>query len=518
MLTASLNGRPCLAGIALALAFALAFALALPAQAADQGAAPPRVQRDIDFYGWWHDAGRLWLHTSNLGFFGTFGIASEASASWPGDSGHEHLYVAGIWVGAVSGGDTLVSTSVYNMEFYPRTDDPIFMIYEASVGAPGGARNVDDDGDGYVDEDRLDGFDNDGDLLTDEDFAAISDEMFAYVSLDTVPNPNPNPMDPHTPMGVELYVQSFAWGDDSAGDFVGTRYEVTNIGPSAMDDTYVGLLVDPDVGATAGDVYYFMDDLVGFTDTTVSTLPTTEPVRVIMAYAHDALGGEDGDWNGWFGVVLLDHSDTGGPSPSPRAFRRWAGGPDDPVHDRDRYRLLSQPLIQGDGLEPSDWRYSVSLGPFGSLSPGETLFFEVAFVCGDKLDGLVDSAARAVVRHRSRLWSGVAGPLPKRPGPALPRTASGDATEEGVVVLSLAPNPASIATRVSFHMAEPGRATVHVYDVTGRLASVVLDRELAAGEHHVDWNDGLESLPTGVYFVRLTTAGGTATAKFMVMR
>lgn len=48
-------------------------------------------------------------------------------------------------------------------------------------GMPGGFRspspNPDDDGDGAIDEDRLDGRDNDGDGAIDEDFAAIGDEM-----------------------------------------------------------------------------------------------------------------------------------------------------------------------------------------------------------------------------------------------------------------------------------------------------------------------------------------------------
>ncbi len=54
-------------------------------------------------------------------------------------------------------------------------------------GAPGGrrgfARDADDDGDGQIDEDRLDGLDNDGDGLFDEDFAAVSDAMTVVARL-----------------------------------------------------------------------------------------------------------------------------------------------------------------------------------------------------------------------------------------------------------------------------------------------------------------------------------------------
>ncbi len=48
-------------------------------------------------------------------------------------------------------------------------------------GVPGGHRGfsikADDDGDGFIDEDRADGRDNDGDGHVDEDFAALGEEM-----------------------------------------------------------------------------------------------------------------------------------------------------------------------------------------------------------------------------------------------------------------------------------------------------------------------------------------------------
>lgn len=54
----------------------------------------------------------------------------------------------------------------------------------AREGSPGGRRGftaaADDDGDGQVDEDRLDGVDNDGDGLIDEDFAAVGDLMVSW--------------------------------------------------------------------------------------------------------------------------------------------------------------------------------------------------------------------------------------------------------------------------------------------------------------------------------------------------
>jgi hypothetical protein len=58
-------------------------------------------------------------------------------------------------------------------------DPPVLRLTREGVenGRRGFSRRADDDGDGRVDEDRLDGRDNDDDGLIDEDFAAVGDEM-----------------------------------------------------------------------------------------------------------------------------------------------------------------------------------------------------------------------------------------------------------------------------------------------------------------------------------------------------
>ena len=61
---------------------------------------------------------------------------------------------------------------------------PVLFVTRTQEGDVNGKRgfnpDADDDGDGLVDEDRLDGRDNDGDGLLDEDFAAISHDMTVW--------------------------------------------------------------------------------------------------------------------------------------------------------------------------------------------------------------------------------------------------------------------------------------------------------------------------------------------------
>ena len=155
-----------------------------------------------------HNVGNLHMHVCNWGCFGSYPAsrmptAEFPSAQWPANSSVEYLYIAGLWIGAKRGGIPIVSTAAYEIEFRPPgTEDPVAKIYRAFEGIQGGARLTgpdDDDKDGVSDEDWLDGVDDDGDGQIDEDFGAISKQMFTCWFTDDHPQSvisNPE----HTPM------------------------------------------------------------------------------------------------------------------------------------------------------------------------------------------------------------------------------------------------------------------------------------------------------------------------------
>ena len=79
------------------------------------------------------------------------------------------------------------------------------------------------------------------------------------------------------------------------------------------------------------------------------------------------------------------------------------------------------------------------------------------------------------------------------------------------------PNPTSGIVDFRFSMADGRRVSLKVYDVQGREVAVVLDQEMAAGEHMVRWDAG--GLPAGIYFYRLSTVNcqlPTATGKIVI--
>ncbi|MEO6166314.1 MAG: T9SS type A sorting domain-containing protein [Chitinophagales bacterium] len=83
------------------------------------------------------------------------------------------------------------------------------------------------------------------------------------------------------------------------------------------------------------------------------------------------------------------------------------------------------------------------------------------------------------------------------------------------------PNPFTQYTTIRWQVTEPGRCSLKVYDVQGRLINVLLDEELTQGIHQVSWNADNGSgglLNTGVYLVRLETPANSETEKMMIIR
>lgn len=91
----------------------------------------------------------------------------------------------------------------------------------------------------------------------------------------------------------------------------------------------------------------------------------------------------------------------------------------------------------------------------------------------------------------------------------------------GVHITSVTPNPFNPATTVSFRLESPGHVRLEVLDARGRHRRNLLDAELGDGEHRVQFDgrdDRGRELASGVYFLRLRAAGGTRTAKAVLVR
>jgi hypothetical protein len=79
------------------------------------------------------------------------------------------------------------------------------------------------------------------------------------------------------------------------------------------------------------------------------------------------------------------------------------------------------------------------------------------------------------------------------------------------------PNPFTASTSMRYDLKTPSSVSLAVYDVAGRLQRRLDARAIAVpGSYTVAWDgtdDGGRRVPAGVYFYRLVTAAGVATAR-----
>jgi hypothetical protein len=78
------------------------------------------------------------------------------------------------------------------------------------------------------------------------------------------------------------------------------------------------------------------------------------------------------------------------------------------------------------------------------------------------------------------------------------------------------PNPFNPSTIINYQLPEKNHVTLKVYDILGNLVGTLIDQEMEAGYHSVDWN--ASALASGVYIYRLSSGSFVSTKKLMLMK
>jgi hypothetical protein len=83
------------------------------------------------------------------------------------------------------------------------------------------------------------------------------------------------------------------------------------------------------------------------------------------------------------------------------------------------------------------------------------------------------------------------------------------------------PNPFNPMTTISFSVEKPQWVKIMVFDIAGRLVSVLVDQVHEAGYFTVDWtgrDSKSQNISSGVYFLRMETATGSEVRKLTLVR
>ena len=88
-------------------------------------------------------------------------------------------------------------------------------------------------------------------------------------------------------------------------------------------------------------------------------------------------------------------------------------------------------------------------------------------------------------------------------------------------IVGVHPNPFNPQLKIAYDVPRPGRATLSVYDLKGRLVKVLRNEPVTAGRHHSIWTgtDASDrSAPSGVYLIRLRVDDAVVTRKAMLLK
>lgn len=86
-----------------------------------------------------------------------------------------------------------------------------------------------------------------------------------------------------------------------------------------------------------------------------------------------------------------------------------------------------------------------------------------------------------------------------------------------VALLKNYPNPFNPSTTISFATVQAGLVSVAVYNQQGQLVKKLLEENLAAGQHQLQWNAAGNSA-SGIYFTKVTLDGKSQIQRMTLLK
>ncbi len=301
-----------------------------------------------------HNVGSVRQLINNMGTLDNYNnivnYSGLLNCEFPVGSNEEHIYQAGIWIGAINpDGDTLVSVTRSHFtppEFYP-SSAPWDTIWVAAKG------------------DTLD-------IPYWPGYTAVSDQDFICRYSDY----NVLNIKGHNPLYLDVIQRSFSWSSPPLDEFIVFNFDVI---PQKYDlrNVYIAFWLHGEVG-NKDVAYNWIDEYSLF-------FPSK-----YMAVDEDSPGGDDGTAISPIGIKVLSPTDT-----SLTWTYRWYTHEDLGGFGRDalRYRQgMASGIIMQNRMEPARAHISMAFGPFEYIAVGDTLHFELAEVFGYGMDGMMKNA------------------------------------------------------------------------------------------------------------------------------
>jgi hypothetical protein len=333
--------------------------------------------------------GNLHLSITNAGTIGDPSMAGNsplASMQYPANSGKEHLFESGIWLGAVVNNQTLVSTAAI----------------DAASGYVQG-------NEGFEFTSNLGNSIKERSTLANDNFyssSAISHQDFVLDITDkniVIPGTQTTISNHTDPLGADIHLETYAWNYGYADFFVILNYTITNNSTNTWDSVFVGnwsdLVVRNVNVTTASGTAFFNKGGHGWLDTVKAIYAYDYNGDVGYTNSYGAMVFLGSEWRNHFmhpdNDVLLTSNGIASPKVNANFWRYKDINPLPgltyyPGNDIERYNRMtigSNPLHTNLFLNSAENRIQLlSVGPYKQIAPGEKFTYTIAMVAA-KQDG-----------------------------------------------------------------------------------------------------------------------------------
>lgn len=333
--------------------------------------------------------GNIGLSVTNAGTVGRPDIVNdpqgEPSMEYPLNSGIEHLFEGGLWIGALVNGQTAVSTASVDAPTGYTTGASGFE-FTAAIGNQIQQRST----------------------LSYSDYFSVNavshqDMLIDFTDANTIVPGTITPIADHVlPLGAAVHLECYAYNYSFADYFVILNYTITNQSANTWDSVWLGTWTDLVVRnvnvATDNGSAFFSKGGGGFIDSLAALYAfdvNGDPGYTNSYGASQFLGME---WRNQFIHPANAANVIAAGFPEPRVnanfwnFKAFDGSQyGAPEDDLQRYEKMKQGLDFSDpGIvaflqNPSNRVQLLSAGPLTEVLPGESFTYVMAMVCARQL-------------------------------------------------------------------------------------------------------------------------------------
>ena len=360
-----------------------------------------KIQTAADEYDKYTSVGNLGLTITNYGILGNGWNRMEDGSIHPSCQYKQHTEIAreqiehfsycGLWVGGIVNGQRRVSTAIVDGVF-DAGDEGFELFANSPITIQSSISSTTQDS-----------------MAKYYSPYAVSHQDMITDFKDYGDSPGDNlGIQGHSPIGLDIHLESYAWNYSYADAFVILNYTFKNASNDTIKDLYAGIWADPSIANfnytdkyTPGGGFSWYDNLNGFDET-----EDDAEFKRDIAYQYDT-DGDDGWAESYLGMSALGSNVPYNYLNTNYFQWVWTNSNNSdypaysmPLTDEERYDKMSSSVSKGTGPDytsegypaaENSWMFLLSAGPTGSepnadttswtLAPGDSCSIAFTVVC-----------------------------------------------------------------------------------------------------------------------------------------